>query len=252
MSVATNSIDINNSWTERTPTGRALGKMMTVIVPVCFFILFMVLLSITGQLITYIIPSLFSWATPCNDIFTANGTIYDWYPCNGGRGAVTLVFMVVDVSFINLMLLPLYFWLKINNQNRIISIIVTCMIPFYIFGLELMGAMAVKIKGNHDMSGQCNLESYYGLMNTDCLFYGIAVELIILAIEIGIAIIFASIFTLLDYIRKPLNHQSTNSTNGENPKPLGSAGKTTDDTVVELETDPQLTSGKINTKIQKN
>lgn len=203
------------------------------------FVLFIVLLIGIVFVISAIIcwvglriyPGAMGWgsfATNCNDIFTSNATFGSWL-CYVPAGWIYLLFGCVACAFINVMMWPFHVWQR--NNPMTIGIFVVCIIPVYVFGLQLMGVAVTKIKADPNMTAACNLDSYYGLMNNDCLWYGIVMELIVIGIELGIAGMVIGILHVIDYVK-------SKSKSGNTSIP-------TDSTIVELESDLQMATGDI-------
>jgi len=233
------TIDQHVPWYDRTPSGRAFGGFIKWTSPIWFLGMLFVLTAITGELKKSIIPTLLVDIKGGN-IFTVNATFTDWIP-NSITGFISWLLFVGVTLFINLMFVPLYWWLSLNNRYKVMCALAIGLLPFYIFGLELFGVMATKIMNNFDMQTVCNLDSYYNFMNISCMRYGAATVAIILAIELGIASIIAGILTLRDHMMSG----STKVIESQTPTlPLSNPSLSSpSDTTIELETDPQQATG---------
>jgi hypothetical protein len=223
--------DLNNSQTPDNNVKNTITVVLSIVLVVG-------IVSVVSAIICWvglrIYPGAFAWSaltTKCNDIFTSNATFGSWL-CYVPSGWMYLLFGCVAGAFINLMMWPFHVWQR--NNKMAIGIFVVCLIPFYVFGLQLMGVTAAKIKANPNMTAVCNLDSYYGLMNNDCLWYGIIMEFIVIGIELAIAGIVIGILHMIDYIK----HKPT-------LVELESDPKSNDSSVVSLETDLQMATGEI-------
>jgi len=219
-------------WYRRTPTGLMFGKFVAVTGPFYLTFAFFVLMAISGQLSSYIMPEFYNMGvTVCNNnLFTLNATSSDWW-CNGIRGMTAWSFLAFIALYVSLMFSPLYWWLRLNKNYKVMWGLVIGLLPFYVFGLELFGVMATKIINNYDLIESCNLDSYLEFMNLSCLKYGAITEAIILGIELGIAMMIAGWLTLKEYWTHN-NHDLVETHIEETTSPPN---------VVEL--DPQMTAG---------
>src|SRR5579872_5432024 len=178
------------------------GKITYIIVMVLCIGITCIISAIVCWVGLHIYPAAVAWngiLTNCSDIFTRDTTFNSWL-CYMSTGLVYMFLGVVAAAFINLMMWPFHVWQR--NNIIAIGIFVLCLIPFYIFGLQLMGVMATKITADLNMTMKCNLDSYYELMNNDCLWYGIVTEIVVIGIELGIAGIVIVILHVIDHMKK--------------------------------------------------
>jgi hypothetical protein len=226
-------------WYRRTQAGRAFGKFVALTSPFYLVFTFCVLMGISGQILSYVMPSMYNEGTTCNNnLFTLNATFSDWF-CNNVQGTVAWIFFALIALYISLMFSPLYWWLRLNKNYRVMWGIAICLLPFYVFGLELFGVMAAKITNNYDLIELCNLDSYNDFMNVSCLKYGAITLAIILGIELGVAMLIAGCLTLREYLAHD-GHDLVET----HPKETITTISTNNHTV-ELEVDPQLTTGDL-------
>ena len=88
------------------------------------------------------------------------------------------------------MLLPFH---MTNPSRRKTLNIMAAIIPFYVFGVELIGMSTGVAVGGMKSYETCGLDSYYNLMNIHCVILGTITFSIILGVELIIWILFSII-----------------------------------------------------------
>jgi|SRR5579872_7428697 len=148
----------------------------------------------------------FSPEAPMCDIRNA-GTFLDF---NFGLcvivGLLAVIYTMVSFMIFNILIVPLYVYLE--DTSKIWKIMV-CLIPVYIFGIQIMGLAIPHIFNQPKLHLKCNITSYYTIMNQDCLWMGAATWGVILSAEYLVILIWFIVQRYGQWYEKSKVYQKT-------------------------------------------